>query len=296
MTPNKRVTVPWVIDSKGEHRKLSMLTAYDYLTASLLDEAGIDILLVGDSMGNVIQGKTSTIPVTLEQMIYHTEIVSRSTQRALVIGDMPFGTYSNVRDAVTNAIRLMKDGGCQAIKLEGGKRVLNQVRAIINSEIPVMGHLGLTPQSEHKFGGHKVQARSEYAVQRLVSDALALEEAGVFAIVLEGIPTEAAQRVTEALKIPTIGIGAGVYCDGQVLVTHDMLGMTDFTGRFVKQFAVLREQILSAVKQYKDEVEHGQFPTPQYSYELEIEDRDKADILDAMKDYKELDREPIDEF
>jgi len=293
----KRVTVPWVVESKKESRKLSMLTAYDHLTAKLLDEAGIDMLLVGDTLGMIIQGEDSTLPVTLDESIYHTKIVRRSTSRAMVVGDMPFGSYqTGVKDAVTNAIRMVKEGGAHAIKLEGGKRVLNQVRAIVNAEIPVMGHLGLTPQSVNKIGGFKVQARSEYAVQRLISDAVALEEAGVFAIVLEAVPSEAARRVTEHLNVPTIGIGAGPHCDGQVLVTHDMLGLTDFAGRFVKQYAVLKESILSAAKQYKEEVENLQFPTEQYSYEYEIEDRSKADVIEAMSDYKELDREPVDEY
>jgi 3-methyl-2-oxobutanoate hydroxymethyltransferase len=200
----KRVTIPEVIRAKSEGRKLTMLTAYDHLTAKLLDEAGIDMLLVGDTLGMIIQGEDSTLPVTMDESVYHTKIVTKSSRRAMVVGDMPFGSYQiSIKDAVTNAIRLIKEGGAQAVKLEGGARVLNQVRAIVNAEIPVMGHLGLTPQSVHKFGGHKVQARSEYAVQRLISDALALEEAGVFAVVLEAVPVEAARRVTEVLKVPT---------------------------------------------------------------------------------------------
>ena len=296
MNPSK-VTVPWVIKSKAEERKLTMLTAYDHLTAALLDEAEIDMLLVGDTLGMIIQGQDSTLPVTMDEAVYHTKIVSRSVKRAMVIGDMPFGSYQvSVREAVQNAIRLVKEGGAHAIKLEGGKRVLNQVRAIVNAEIPVMGHLGLTPQSVNKFGGFKVQAKSEYAVQRLISEAIALEEVGVFAIVLEAVPSEAARRVTEALSIPTIGIGAGVHCDGQVLVTHDMLGLTAFSGKFVKQYAALKDLIVNAAKQYSLEVQHAQFPTPEYSYELEIEDRQKSDILEKMSDYKELDREPVDEY
>ena len=282
-----KVTIPSILNAKKEKRKISMLTAYDYLMAKILDEAEIDILLVGDSVGFVHMGLQSTIPVTMEQMVYHSSIVARATERALVITDMPFGSYTvSKEEAVKNAIRLVKDGGAHGVKLEGGKRVLDKIKAIIEAEIPVMGHLGLTPQSEHKFGGFKVQAKSEDAVERLISDALALEEVGVFSIVLEGIPIEAARRVTEILRIPTIGIGAGKYCDGQVLVTHDMLGLTDFTAKFVKEYSKLKSEIISAAKLFSEEVKNNQFPTLEYSYDVDIKKETKADLIENISDEK----------
>ena len=282
-----KVTIPSIINAKKEKRKISMLTAYDYLMAKILDEAEIDILLVGDSVGFVHMGLQSTIPVTMDQMVYHSSIVARATERALVITDMPFGSYTvSKEEAVKNAIRLVKDGGAHGVKLEGGKRVLDKIKAIIEAEIPVMGHLGLTPQSEHKFGGFKVQAKSEDAVERLISDALALEEVGVFSIVLEGIPIEAARRVTEILRIPTIGIGAGKYCDGQVLVTHDMLGLTDFTAKFVKEYSKLKSEIISAAKLFSEEVKNNQFPTLEYSYDVDIKKENKADLIENISDEK----------
>ena len=282
-----KVTIPSIINAKKEKRKISMLTAYDYLMAKILDEAEIDILLVGDSVGFVHMGLQSTIPVTMDQMVYHSSIVAKATQRALVITDMPFGSYTvSKEEAVRNAIRLVKDGGAHGVKLEGGKRVLDKIKAIIDAEIPVMGHLGLTPQSEHKFGGFKVQAKSEDAVERLISDALALEEVGVFSIVLEGIPIEAARRVTDILRIPTIGIGAGKYCDGQVLVTHDMLGLTDFTAKFVKEYSKLKSEIISAAKLFSEEVKNNQFPTLEYSYDVDIKKETKADLIENISDEK----------
>tara|TARA_B100000003_G_scaffold180056_1_gene171072 strand:+ start:213 stop:1088 length:876 start_codon:yes stop_codon:yes gene_type:complete len=282
-----KVTIPSILNAKKDKRKISMLTAYDYLMAKILDEAEIDILLVGDSVGFVHMGLQSTIPVTMDQMVYHSSIVARATERALVITDMPFGSYTvSKEEAVKNAIRLIKDGGAHGVKLEGGKRVLDKIKAIIEAEIPVMGHLGLTPQSEHKFGGFKVQAKSEDAVERLISDALALEEVGVFSIVLEGIPIEAARRVTEILRIPTIGIGAGKYCDGQVLVTHDMLGLTDFTAKFVKEYSKLKSEIISAAKLFSEEVKNNQFPTLEYSYDVDIKKETKADLIENISDEK----------
>ena len=282
-----KVTIPSIINAKKEKRKISMLTAYDYLMAKILDEAEIDILLVGDSVGFVHMGLQSTIPVTMDQMVYHSSIVAKASERALVITDMPFGSYTvSKEEAVKNAIRLVKDGGAHGVKLEGGKRVLDKIKAIIDAEIPVMGHLGLTPQSEHKFGGFKVQAKSEDAVERLISDALALEEVGVFSIVLEGIPIEAARRVTEILRIPTIGIGAGKYCDGQVLVTHDMLGLTDFTAKFVKEYSKLKSEIISAAKLFSEEVKNNQFPTLEYSYDVDIKKETKADLIENISDEK----------
>ena len=282
-----KVTIPSIINAKKEKRKISMLTAYDYLMAKILDEAEIDILLVGDSVGFVHMGLQSTIPVTMDQMVYHSSIVAKASERALVITDMPFGSYTvSKEEAVKNAIRLVKDGGAHGVKLEGGKRVLDKIKAIIDAEIPVMGHLGLTPQSEHKFGGFKVQAKSEDAVERLISDALALEEVGVFSIVLEGIPIEAARRVTDILRIPTIGIGAGKYCDGQVLVTHDMLGLTDFTAKFVKEYSKLKSEIISAAKLFSEEVKNNQFPTLEYSYDVDIKKAIKSDLIENISDEK----------
>ena len=282
-----KVTIPSIINAKKEKRKISMLTAYDYLMAKILDEAEIDILLVGDSVGFVHMGLQSTIPVTMDQMVYHSSIVAKATERALVITDMPFGSYTvSKEEAVKNAIRLVKDGGAHGVKLEGGKRVLDKIKAIIDAEIPVMGHLGLTPQSEHKFGGFKVQAKSEDAVEKLISDALALEEVGVFSIVLEGIPIEAARRVTDILRIPTIGIGAGKYCDGQVLVTHDMLGLTDFTAKFVKEYSKLKSEIISAAKLFSEEVKNNQFPTLEYSYDVDIKKEIKSDLIKNISDEK----------
>ena len=282
-----KVTIPSILNAKKEKRKISMLTAYDYLMAKILDEAEIDILLVGDSVGFVHMGLQSTIPVTMDQMVYHSSIVAKASERALVITDMPFGSYTvSKEEAVKNAIRLVKDGGAHGVKLEGGKRVLDKIKAIIDAEIPVMGHLGLTPQSEHKFGGFKVQAKSEDAVERLISDALALEEVGVFSIVLEGIPIEAARRVTDILRIPTIGIGAGKYCDGQVLVTHDMLGLTDFTAKFVKEYSKLKSEIISAAKLFSEEVKNNQFPTLEYSYDIDIKKAIKSVLIENISDEK----------
>ena len=268
-----KVTAPWCIQAKKEGKKITMLTAYDALLAKMLDDAEIDLLLVGDSLGMVVQGKNDTLGVTMDEMVYHTKMVSRVTRHAMVIGDMPFMSFQGtVEEAFTNAGRLIKEGGANAIKLEGGKAVLPQVRAIVKAGIPVMGHLGLTPQSVNEFGGFKIQAKSEQAVQRLISDALALEDAGVFAIVLEAVPVEAAKRVTNHVRIPTIGIGAGPHCDGQVLVTYDMLGMTETNIKFVKQYALIREIILDSAKKYKQEVLDVSFPTQEFSYNLEIED------------------------
>jgi 3-methyl-2-oxobutanoate hydroxymethyltransferase len=245
----------------------------------------------------VIQGKESTLPVTMDEAVYHTKIVANSVQRAMVIGDMPFMIYQvNAEDAVRNAGRLIKEGRAHAVKLEGGKRVLKQVKAISNADIPIMGHLGLTPQSINAFGGFKVQAKSEYAVQRLISDALALEDAGAFSIVLEAVPAEAARRVTEQLHIPTIGIGAGPHVDGQVLVTHDMLGYTDFAGKFVKRYALLKQIIVDAAKQYKSDVEKELFPTPEFSYNIEIAQRSEPDILEHMGDYKQDEKDVFDDL
>ncbi len=251
---------------KGE--KLSMLTAYDYSTAKLIDEAGVNSILIGDSLGNVILGYEDTISVTMEDMIHHCAAVARGAKNALIVCDMPFMSYqTSVYDAVVNAGRLMKEGRAQAVKLEGGKEVCPQVKAIVDAGIPVCGHLGLTPQSINAFGGFKVQAKTEAAAKKLIEDAKALEEAGAFAMVLECVPAKIAELVTEKVSVPTIGIGAGNVCDGQVLVYQDMLGMfSDFTPKFVKRFADIGTVMRDAFAAYDREVKAGTFPEEKHEY------------------------------
>lgn len=253
---------------KGE--KLSMLTAYDYSTAKLIDEAGVNAILIGDSLGNVILGYEDTISVTMEDMIHHCAAVARGAKNALIVCDMPFMSYqTSVYDAVVNAGRLMKEGRAQAVKLEGGKEVCPQVKAIVDAGIPVCGHLGLTPQSINAFGGFKVQAKTEAAAKKLIEDAKALEEAGVFAIVLECVPAKIAELVTEKVSVPTIGIGAGNVCDGQVLVYQDMLGMfSDFTPKFVKRFADIGTVMKDTFATYDREVKAGTFPEEKHEYTI----------------------------
>ena len=263
-----RVTVTTFLEMKQRGEKIAMLTAYDYLTAEALDEVGIDAILVGDTLGMVFAGYETTLPVTLEQMLYHCQIVSRAAKHAMVIGDMPFMTYQvSPEQALQSAGRLVKEGGVGAIKLEGGRAICPTIRLIVRSGIPVMGHIGLTPQSVHKFGGYKLQGADEDSAKRILESAHALQSAGCFAIVLEKIPAELARRVSESLRIPTIGIGAGPYCDGQVLVTPDMLGLFDrFRPRFVKRYAELATITRKAFQQYIDEVKQAKFPTEQHSY------------------------------
>ena len=251
---------------KGE--KLSMLTAYDYSTAKLIDEAGVNSILIGDSLGNVILGYEDTISVTMEDMIHHCAAVARGAKNALIVCDMPFMSYqTSVYDAVVNAGRLMKEGRAQAVKLEGGKEVCPQVKAIVDAGIPVCGHLGLTPQSINAFGGFKVQAKTGAAAKKLIEDAKALEEAGAFAMVLECVPAKIAELVTEKVSVPTIGIGAGNVCDGQVLVYQDMLGMfSDFTPKFVKRFADIGTIMRDAFAAYDREVKAGTFPEEKHEY------------------------------
>ncbi|AQS57916.1 3-methyl-2-oxobutanoate hydroxymethyltransferase [Desulforamulus ferrireducens] len=254
-----------------------MLTAYDYPMATLVDASGIDAILVGDSLGNVMLGYDSTVPVTMDDMIHHLRAVVRGTKRAMVVGDMPFLSYHISREeAVRNAGRLMQEGLAQAVKLEGGIEVAETVRAITNAGIPVMGHLGLTPQSVYQMGGFKVQGKGEEAARKLISDAKCLEEAGVFAIVLECIPQQLAKLITESLSVPTIGIGAGVHCDGQVLVIHDLLGFhSDFKPKFVKQYANLKEQIIEACRQYTKEVKDKSFPGQEHVFNMAEEELKK---------------------
>lgn len=254
---------------KGE--KISMLTAYDYSTAKLEDEAGVNSILVGDSLGNVILGYEDTISVTMEDMIHHGAAVARGAKNALVIIDMPFMSYqTSVYDAVVNAGRLMKEGRAGAVKLEGGVEVCPQIKAIVDAGIPVCAHLGLTPQSINAFGGFKVQGKSEDAARKILEDAKAIEKAGAFAVVLEGIPKKLADLITKELHIPTIGIGAGNGCDGQVLVYQDLLGMfSDFTPKFVKRYAEVGEVMKNAFKQYFEEIQSGAFPAKEHEYSID---------------------------
>ncbi|MGC9325957.1 MAG: 3-methyl-2-oxobutanoate hydroxymethyltransferase [Desulfomonilia bacterium] len=263
----KAVSVLDVLGKKGKDR-IVMVTSYDSTMARIVDAADVDIILIGDSAGVVMAGGDSTLGVTMDQMVYHTMCVSRVRPKALVVADLPFLSYqTSVPDAVRNAGRLLQEGGAQAVKLEGGKRVLEQVRAIISADIPVMGHLGLTPQSIHALGGHKVQGRGVEAARLLKENALALQEAGVFSIVFECVPVDVAKDVTEALSIPTIGIGAGPHCDGQVLVIQDLLGMfKEFKPKFVKRYADLFDTIQDAVNTYAAEVRSGEFPSEEYCY------------------------------
>lgn len=259
--------------AKEQGEKISMLTAYDYSTAKLMDEAGIDSILVGDSLGNVILGYEDTISVTMEDMIHHGAAVARGAKNALVVVDMPFMSYqTSVYDAMVNAGRLMKEGRAGAVKLEGGKSVCPQIQAITQAGIPVVAHLGLTPQSVNAFGGHRVQGKTMEAAETLIEDAKAVEAAGAFAVVLECVPSKLAKRVTELLSIPTIGIGAGNDCDGQVLVYQDMLGMfSDFTPKFVKKFANVGEVMKQAFLRYDEEVKSGAFPQKEHGYEISDE-------------------------
>ncbi len=260
----RRVRITDIKEKKRRGEKIAMLTAYDASFARLLEEAGIEILLVGDSLGMVIMGEETTIPVTLDVMVHHTRAVSRAARRALVVADMPFLTYqASVAEAVHSARRLIQEGGAAAVKMEGGRSIIDAVRRLGECGIPVMGHLGLTPQSVHRLGGFGRQARAEEDAARLIEDAKLLEEAGTFAIVLESIPDEVARRVTESVTVPTIGIGAGPHCDGQVLVCYDVLGLTpEWTPPFVRQYANLGEQIIDAARRYAEEVRNGTFPPP----------------------------------
>lgn len=254
---------------KGE--KLTMVTSYDYNMAGIVDEAGINGILVGDSLGMVVMGYEDTLPVTMDDMVHHTKAVSAGVKNTLVVGDMPFMSYHvSTEDAVYNAGRLIKEGGAHCVKLEGGAAVLDKIEAIVKAQIPVMGHLGLTPQSVNMFGGFKVQGKSVDAVKKLIDDAKKMEEAGVFAIVLECVPEKIAKLITEAINVPTIGIGAGKYCDGQILVINDMLGMfNDFVPKFVKKYANLRGEINSALQAYKEEVQTGAFPEQKHTFKVD---------------------------
>ncbi len=262
-----RVSINEIKEMKSKNEKIVMLTAYDYSTARLVDESGIPLILVGDSLGMVMLGYESTIPVTMDEMIHHTKAVVRGTKQALVIGDMPFMTYhTNTADALRNAARFIQEGGAQAVKLEGGVTVADTVKRIVECGIPVMGHIGLTPQSVHQLGGHRVQGKTPEAAERLLQDARALEQAGAFAVVLELVPAPLSKLITQKIGIPTIGIGAGPDCDGQVQVISDLLGLfSDFVPKHAKQFAKLAGEIKIALADYVNEVKAGKFPAAEHS-------------------------------
>lgn len=264
----KKITTHALYEMKEAGIKISMLTAYDYTMAKIIDRAGIDVILVGDSASNVMAGHETTLPITLDQMIYHASSVVRAVQRALIVVDLPFGTYQgNSKEALNSAIRIMKESGAHAVKLEGGINVKESVERILSAGIPVMGHLGLVPQSIYKFGTYEVRAREQAEAEQLYQDAMLLEKLGCFAVVLEKIPAELGKKVAQTLKIPVIGIGAGKYVDGQVLVTHDMLGMTtEFSPRFLRRYANLYEIITKSIQQYIKDVKSQDFPNEKEQY------------------------------
>jgi len=276
----EKVSAPSLRSSKQRGERLVCLTAYDYPTARIVDEAGIDVILVGDSLGNVVLGYGNTVPVTLEEILIHLKAVRRAVQRALLVADMPYGTFhTGEDDAVRNALRLVKEGGAEAIKLEGGHKRVPLVKRLVDEEISVMGHIGLTPQSINQLGAYRVQGKTPKAAQQLIDDAKALEDAGAFAVVLEVVPREIARMITESISIPTIGIGAGAHCDIQVLVLHDMLGLSfGKQARFVRPYANLREVITDAVSRYADDVRNGTYPSQAESYALPAETAEALDI------------------
>jgi 3-methyl-2-oxobutanoate hydroxymethyltransferase len=284
----EKVTAPSLRASKLRGERLVCLTAYDYPTARIVDEAGIDIILVGDSLGNVVLGYGNTVPVTLEEMLMHTRAARRAVQRALLVADMPYGSFhTGADDAVRAALRLVKEAGAEAVKLEGGRKRAGLVKRLVDEEIAVMGHIGLTPQSVNKLGGYRVQGKTAEAARELIDDARALEEAGAFAIVLEVVPSEIARIITESLSIPTIGIGAGVHCDVQVVVLHDMLGLSfGKLARFVRPYANLREGITDAVTRYAEDVRNGTYPSVAESYSLPAEAAAELKIGMPLRDSK----------
>lgn len=273
----KKVTIHDLLKKKKEGRPISVLTAYDYPSATLVDQAGVDVILVGDSLAMVVLGLESTVGVTMDEMLHHCRAVARGASGAFLVGDMPFMSYqASVSEAVRNAGRFLQEAQMDSIKLEGGQAVVPAVRAIVDAGIAVMGHIGLTPQSISRLGGYRVQGKTADDAIRLLDDALALEEAGAFSVVLEAVPAPVAEAISQRLQIPTIGIGAGVGCDGQVLVYHDMLGMFDrFTPRFVRQYARLNESVVQAVAAYRDDVEKRHFPTEEHTYAMEQSELEK---------------------
>jgi 3-methyl-2-oxobutanoate hydroxymethyltransferase len=282
----EKVSAPSLLSSKKRGERLVCLTAYDYPTARIVDEAGIDVILVGDSLGNVVLGYGNTVPVTLEEILIHLKAVRRAVQRALLVADMPYGTFhTGEDDAVRNALRLVKEGGAEAIKLEGGHKRVKLVKRLVDEEISVMGHIGLTPQSINQLGAYRVQGKTAISARQLIDDAKALEDAGAFAIVLEVVPREIAQLITETVSIPTIGIGAGVHCDIQVLVIHDMLGLSfGKQARFVRPYANLREVMTDAITRYADDVRSGTYPSQDESYALPAEAADELNIEAPSRD------------
>ncbi|MBA7591544.1 3-methyl-2-oxobutanoate hydroxymethyltransferase [subsurface metagenome] len=266
-----RTTINQIKDMKRKGEKIVMLTAYDYTTAKIVDEVGIPLILVGDSLGMVVLGYESTIPVTIEECLHHTKAVVRGTKKALVVGDMPFMTYhTSVEEALKNAARFIQEAGAQAVKLEGGVTVAEKVRRVVECGIPVMGHIGLTPQSIHQFGGYKIQGRTPETAVKMLKDAQALEEAGVFGIVLETVPTPLATLITQKISVPTIGIGAGIGCDGQIQIINDILGSyTDFVPKHTKQYTKLADIMSSAITEYYNEVKAGTFPTDKQSFSMD---------------------------
>ncbi len=263
-----KITIQDFLKRKQERQKIAMLTAYDYPFAQIVDEAGLDAILVGDSLGMVVQGLENTLPVTMDEMVYHTKMVCRAVKKALVIGDMPYLSYQvSEEEAVRNGGRFIKEAGAQAIKIEGGREVAEIVKAMTRTEIPVMAHIGLTPQAIHRMGGYRVQGKTEEAARKLKEDAKILEDAGAFSVILEAIPAELAGQITAELSIPTIGIGAGPHCDGQVLVIHDVIGLFErFVPKFVKRYGNLKEEALKAIRNFKEEVEEGKFPGKEHSF------------------------------
>jgi 3-methyl-2-oxobutanoate hydroxymethyltransferase len=284
----EKVSAPSLRLSKQRGERLVCLTAYDYPTARVLDEAGIDIILVGDSLGNVVLGYGNTVPVTLEEILIHLKAVRRAVQRALLVADMPYGTFhTGDNDAVRNALRLVKEGGAEAIKLEGGHKRVHLVKRLVDEEISVMGHIGLTPQSINQLGAYRVQGKTAVSAQQLIDDAKAMEDAGAFAVVLEVVPREIAKMITESISIPTIGIGAGVHCDIQVLVLHDMLGLSfGKQARFVRPYANLREVMTDAVTRYAEDVRNGTYPSEAESYALPAQTAAELDIEIPSRDSK----------
>ncbi|EHI99986.1 3-methyl-2-oxobutanoate hydroxymethyltransferase [Clostridium sp. DL-VIII] len=264
-------TVSTFKNAKTHGEKISMLTAYDYSMAKIIDESNVNGILIGDSLGMVIKGEEDTLGVTIDEIIYHTKAVKKGAKNALIVSDMPFLSYHvSVEQAILNAGRLIKEGGANAVKLEGGANVIEQIKAIVNAQIPVMGHLGLTPQSINAFGGFKVQGKDESGAKKLIEDAVLIEKAGAFSIVLEGIPEKVAELITKAVSIPTIGIGAGKYCDGQILVYQDMLGMfNDFVPKFVKQYANIGQSMREAIGSYVKEVQDGTFPEEKHTFKID---------------------------
>ncbi|MBN1074296.1 3-methyl-2-oxobutanoate hydroxymethyltransferase [Clostridium botulinum] len=270
-------TIATFQEFKNKGKKISMLTAYDYSMAKIIDESGINGILIGDSLGMVIKGEEDTLSVTVDEIIYHTKSVKKGTKNALIVSDMPFLSYhTSVEEAVKNAGKMIKEGGANAVKLEGGASVIKQIKAIVDAQIPVMGHLGLTPQSVNAFGGFKIQGKSEEAAKRLIEDAKLIEEAGAFAIVLECVPKKVAEIITKEISIPTIGIGAGNECDGQILVYQDMLGMFDnFIPKFVKRYANIGAQMREAIQIYIGEVGDGSFPQDKHSFKIDEKELQK---------------------